>query len=211
MKSRNTFSHDYKDRSDAAKAADKLEKKAFDLAYSAHAGQKYGEHPYIYHLEMVASAIPWLDTADVTQFSIMKAAALLHDVIEDTPITREQVAEECGKEVADIVWELTNRPEEVNDKSRDLEFARLSGISLSAKIIKATDLACNMACCVADNSPYLSGYVAAWPRYNAALAEAWTHHKHALESIQWCLRIASEPGKWRPQIQSGLVTNIWSN
>ena len=172
---------------------------AVRLAESAHWGQKYGDRPYLHHCLMVAAATPPHD-ADDMRHVVMKSVAVLHDVIEDSSTTREEIAAVCGAEVASLVWELTARPEEADDKSRDLEFARLAGMSLPAKIIKCYDLACNMACCVVDRSPYLAGYVASWPRYEAALAKAWPMCGDALESIRCCLRVAGEPGKWTPEM-----------
>jgi len=211
-KSRNNHHGHYRTRSDAAIAAEKLEAAAFALAESAHRGQMYGDRPYMYHLEMVCEAVYPCDVDGVASLAARRAVALLHDVIEDTSITCEKVAEVCGQEVSDIVWELTSRPEEAGDKSRNLEFARLAGMSLSAKIVKVADLASNMRCCAEDNSPYLAGYVAAWPRYKDALAEAFRLDDNALDSIELCIRVYNEPErKWRPVIQHrGLVYNISS-
>lgn len=44
-------------------------------------------------------------------------AAILHDVIEDTPVTKEQVAEEFSREVADLVDAVTKLTQ-LDHKSR---------------------------------------------------------------------------------------------
>ncbi len=73
--------------------------RAFLTAYSAHQGmaRKSGE-PYIVHPVEVASILArmHLDTDTL-------AAGLLHDAIEDTPVTFEQIAEHYGERVARLV------------------------------------------------------------------------------------------------------------
>lgn len=77
--------------------------RACDLAEQAHAGvtRKSGE-PYITHPIAVAEIL-----ADMHLDSEGLQAALLHDVIEDTPYTREQIEAEFGEVVADLVDGLT--------------------------------------------------------------------------------------------------------
>ena len=72
---------------------------AYEFAEKAHRGQlrKSGE-PYIIHPVAVAQII-----AELRLDSESIAAALLHDVIEDTPATHEEVAEKFGDTVADLV------------------------------------------------------------------------------------------------------------
>ena len=80
-----------------------LVKKAFQYADSAHLGQyRQSGEPYITHPLAVAElCATWrLDAA-----SIM--AALLHDVIEDTGITRQELIEVFGGKVAELVEGLT--------------------------------------------------------------------------------------------------------
>jgi (p)ppGpp synthase/HD superfamily hydrolase len=48
------------------------------IASKFHAGQKYGDEPYIYHLEAVADAV--YDAGDER----LRVVALLHDILEDT-------------------------------------------------------------------------------------------------------------------------------
>ncbi len=72
---------------------------AYEFAKEQHNGQlrKSGE-PYIIHPVAVARII-----ADLKLDSESIAAALLHDVIEDTPATHEDVANLFGETVADVV------------------------------------------------------------------------------------------------------------
>ncbi|WP_303722561.1 HD domain-containing protein [Malonomonas rubra] len=82
-------------------------------ARSSHQGQmrKSGE-PYIFHPLRVThlAARHWMDFSSVI-------AALLHDVVEDTPVTLDDVEKKYGSEVAHLVDGLTKVTSEV--KSRD--------------------------------------------------------------------------------------------
>lgn len=79
-------------------------RKAFDLALEAHNNQrrKTGE-PYIYHPIAVAKIVAYEIGLDTTSI----IAALLHDVVEDTHYTVENIEEMFGKNVAVIVNGLT--------------------------------------------------------------------------------------------------------
>jgi len=80
-----------------------LTQKALDVALDAHAGQtrKSGE-PYIIHPILVAAI-----TAKISNDETMVQAALLHDVVEDTSITIEELASTFGDDVAHLVEGLT--------------------------------------------------------------------------------------------------------
>lgn len=92
----------------------KLIRKAFDMAVDAHKEQrrKSGE-PYIFHPIAVAKIVAQNIGLDATSI----AAALLHDVVEDTPITIENIAEIFGDTIAKIVKGLTK----ISDLSRDTD------------------------------------------------------------------------------------------
>ncbi len=81
--------------------AEKIElvRRAFVIARDAHEGQtRSSGEPYITHPVAVACII-----AEMKLDHEAVMAALLHDVIEDTPYTEEQLANEFGSSVADIV------------------------------------------------------------------------------------------------------------
>ncbi len=77
--------------------------KAYDYAKQAHANQKRASgEPYFIHPCAVAQILVelGLDTATI-------AAALLHDVIEDTAVTEEDLRREFGEEVLSLVSGVT--------------------------------------------------------------------------------------------------------
>ena len=80
-----------------------LLRRAWEVGASAHAGQtrKSGE-PYITHPVAVAGILAELGL-DVETL----VAAILHDTIEDTPLTREELAGQFGEAVADLVDGVT--------------------------------------------------------------------------------------------------------
>jgi len=80
-----------------------LIEKAYKVAYNAHKGQlrKSGE-PYIIHPLRVAIILSELELDKETLVS-----GLLHDVVEDTVMTEDEVTQEFGREVALIVDGVT--------------------------------------------------------------------------------------------------------
>lgn len=92
--------------------------RAYDFAKEAHANQKRASgEPYFIHPCAVADILVdlGLDTATI-------AGALLHDVIEDTPYTEEDVRREFGEEVLSLVWGVT-KLDKIVFKSREEEEA----------------------------------------------------------------------------------------
>ena len=81
-----------------------LIRKAFDIALEGHAEQrrKTGE-PYIYHPIAVAKIVAYEIGLGATSI----AAALLHDVVEDTAYTLEDIEQIFGETIARIVNGLT--------------------------------------------------------------------------------------------------------
>ena len=86
-----------RDRLDGAQVDDVH--RAYLLAEEAHEGQsRLSGEPYIHHPLAVARTVAELN---MDRDSII--AAILHDVIEDTPLTKEDLAEQFGDEVAQLV------------------------------------------------------------------------------------------------------------
>jgi len=85
------------------KADLKLVQKAYEVAEEAHRGQfrKSGD-PYITHPLAVATVL-----ADLGMDTTTVVAALLHDTVEDTPYTLEDVTRDFSSEVAHLVDGVT--------------------------------------------------------------------------------------------------------
>jgi GTP pyrophosphokinase/guanosine-3',5'-bis(diphosphate) 3'-pyrophosphohydrolase len=76
-----------------------LVREAYRFSEAAHHGQKrLSGEPYITHPLAVAGAL-----AEWHMDSQAVIAALLHDVMEDTAVTKNEIAERFGKSVADLV------------------------------------------------------------------------------------------------------------
>ena len=62
--------------------------KTAELAVKWHKGQKYGEHPYIYHLDQVVCE---LNSMHSRHYEIRTVVAYLHDILEDTECPEEEI------------------------------------------------------------------------------------------------------------------------
>jgi (p)ppGpp synthase/HD superfamily hydrolase len=112
-------------------------KKAREFAAKAHAGvyRKWSGEPYIEHPERVAARLAALGfPAEVV------AAALLHDVVEDTPVSGAEIAAAFGSEVAALVLEVTKPIVPGNRAARRAAFrAHLARSSYYGASIKLSD------------------------------------------------------------------------
>src|SRR5215204_4023852 len=84
-------------------ADEELIARAYSTAHGAHKDQvrKSGE-PFVYHPLATADIL-----ADLRMDSTTIAAAILHDVLEDTEITKEELETQFGEELADVVDGVT--------------------------------------------------------------------------------------------------------
>ncbi|MDR2038804.1 MAG: HD domain-containing protein, partial [Bacteroidales bacterium] len=93
-------------------------REAYELAYKAHLPQKRNSgEPYILHPIAVARIIG--EELKLGTNSII--AALLHDVVEDTPYTIDQIQEQFGDDVAFLVQAVTKEKKVVYEMSKQLD------------------------------------------------------------------------------------------
>lgn len=78
-------------------------------------------------------------------------AAILHDTIEDTETTEQELIREFGKEVAGIVMEVTDDKALPKAERKQLQIEHAGTISRRAKVVKLADKICNLRDIV--NSP----------------------------------------------------------
>ena len=115
------------------------------FATKAHGSQKrkYTGEPYIVHPIAVSEIVKTVPHTDE-----MVAAALLHDVVEDTPVTIQEIETKFGSKVAELVGWLTDtsRPEDGNRKTRkSIDRLHSADAPAEAQTIKLADLIHNTA------------------------------------------------------------------
>ena len=107
-----------------------LTNKAMKIAYAAHHGQvDYNGIPYIFHP---------IHLAEDMDDEISCCAALLHDVVEDTAVTMEELAKEFPPEVIDVLKLLTH-----DDRTDYFDYVRAIRTNPIAVKVKLADLAHN--------------------------------------------------------------------
>ena len=128
--------------------------KTFDLAEildaAVFAAEKHQGHvrknsqhsPYITHPLLVAKAI--FEVGEIQNTSIL-TAAILHDTIEDTPTTKDEIITQFGEDVLSIVMEVTDDKDLPKMERKRLQVVHAPDLSYEAKIIKLADKLVN--CC----------------------------------------------------------------
>ncbi len=118
--------------------------RAYDFAAVRHAGQpRKGEaaEPYINHLTEVAKLVAEAtDGADAD----LVVAAVLHDTVEDTPTTSEELSVLFGPRVARLVAEVTDDKTLPKAERKRMQIEHAGGASAGAKIIKIADKTSNL-------------------------------------------------------------------
>jgi len=156
-----------------------LLQRAFRFAHISHAGQKrkYTGEPYIIHPRRVSF---WV--AAVTYDPEVVAAAILHDVLEDTSATFEELRDRFGWRVARMVWEVTDisRPNDGNRRVRkEIDRQHLALTSAEAQTIKLADLIDNTGSIVAHDP----GFARVYMREKALLLEVLHRGSPALYAV----------------------------
>ena len=133
--------------------------KVFATAAHAAVGQtrKYTGEPYVVHPIEVASIVK---NAGGTE--AMVAAALLHDVLEDTGVTFDLLVDQFGSEVAELVLWLTDvsRPEDGNRSTRKaLDRQHSAAAPADAQTVKVADLISNTRSIVAHDPGFAKTYL----------------------------------------------------
>ena len=158
-----------------------LSRIAHRFAYNKHGEinqvRKYTGDPYIVHPAAVVKLVE-----SVPHTEEMLAAAWLHDTVEDTDTTIEEIQSEFGEEVAELVEMLTDvsKPEDGNRKIRKaMDRHHLSEASPKAKTIKLADLI--------DNSRSIIKYDPGFAKVFISEMELLLPRLHQGNSRMWLL------------------------
>jgi (p)ppGpp synthase/HD superfamily hydrolase len=121
-----------------------LVSRAADFAARVHVDQHrkgIAQEPYVNHLAEVAHLL-----AEATEGTdpLLVAAGWLHDTLEDTPVTYEELAEHFGSVVADIVAEVTDDKSLPKSVRKQLQIEEMASKSDRAQRLKFADKTSNI-------------------------------------------------------------------
>ena len=118
--------------------------RAAEFAASKHQGQRRKgrtKRPYIGHCIEVSRMIAEIAKSDDPT---ILSAAILHDTLEDTETTREELSEAFGERVADFVWQVTDDKSLPKAERKKLQIDHAPHLSPAAKLIKIADKISNV-------------------------------------------------------------------
>ena len=118
--------------------------KALAFAAHKHRDQRRKDaeaSPYINHPIALADVL--VNEGGVTDVEVL-CAALLHDTVEDTDTTHEELASAFGSRIARIVAEVSDDKALSKDERKRLQVEHAASISAEAKLVKLADKICNL-------------------------------------------------------------------
>jgi (p)ppGpp synthase/HD superfamily hydrolase len=124
---------------------------AAQFAAQQHAGQRRKGHaaePYINHLIEVAELVAESDEIVDTNLVM---AAFLHDTLEDTSVTAEELRERFGEDVTSLVLEMTDDKRLPKERRKELQIENAPRKSVRAQTLKLADKISNLRAIL--NSP----------------------------------------------------------
>ncbi|WP_226666053.1 HD domain-containing protein [Metabacillus litoralis] len=150
---------------------------ARNFARKAHNGQvrKISSEPYFSHVEYVAKTLE-----DAGFSNIVVAAGYLHDVIEDTEVTVDELKRLFGKEVLQFVLDNTEDKDLIWEKRKQETIDKTRMLSIESKALIAADKL--------DNSKDLLLYSQAyggklWTYFNRGYEKQLWYYKELVHSI----------------------------
>lgn len=116
------------------------------LAFAAHKHRDQRRKdavasPYINHPIALANVLA--NEGDVDDERVL-IAAVLHDTVEDTETTEQELIREFGQEIASIVLEVTDDQLLPTAERKRLQVEYAGRISRQAKLVKLADKICNL-------------------------------------------------------------------
>lgn len=182
---------------------------AKNYACKEHAMQKrkYTGEPYSVHLAEVAAIV-----SSVTDDENIIAAAWLHDVLEDTNVTPNELFTEFGSVVTQLVYMVSDvsRPEDGNRAARKaIDHIHLARANADAQTIKLADLISNAKDIVKNDPKFAKVYL----QEKRNLLGVLTKGDSSLYGQAWFTLREAEDSLNNPKtsFQSGLVTKGITN
>jgi (p)ppGpp synthase/HD superfamily hydrolase len=145
---------------------------ARDFAERRHGSQKYNGEPYAIHLCEAAAALDRFGVED----DALSVAIWLHDIVEDTDTTLEEIERRFGPRVRDLVGAVTTEPGETRAARNSATYPKIRRVP-GAVTLKLADRIAN----VERGGPIRAMYRKEHPAFRDALYQPgeadpmWTH------------------------------------
>jgi len=160
-----------------------LIEQAFRDAAAAHTGQtrKSSPLPYLYHPASVALILARAGFVDEATL----AAAVLHDVVEDTAVTQQELAEKYPAKVLEFIEALSEHKSDASGEKiawaqRKAEHVeRLRSAAIEARAIALADQLHNLSTMLHD-----AGVDGFWDRFNASREQILRYHQRRGEACR---------------------------
>lgn len=155
-----------------------LIEKAAGIMVAAHANQerKTDGSPYIIHPMMVALKLAKLGFSD----SVI-AAALVHDVLEDTDFSKDQLREELGEEVFAIVKTVTEDNSLEWEERKQKYKEAVKNASEAVKAVSIGDKIHNLECLITGHAEMGSQI---WDKFNRGKEKKLWFEKEMLKMFK---------------------------
>lgn len=141
-----------------------LIEKAIDFARIVHKGQTYADQEYFYHLQKTHEVAVRFGLNEAIQ-----AACYLHDVLEDTDVTYNELLEQFGWYITYLV-ELVTDKEGSNRKERKLKTYAKTKTKEDSILLKLCDRIANVEACIEfDQDGLLKMYQKEQPLFESEL------------------------------------------
>lgn len=157
---------------------------AFSRYYHANQVRKYTGAPYVVHFEEMVALLETVKSFySENDFNYMVQLVWLHDLIEKTKVTKEDVGEWFGSAVANDVLMLSDLEEGTRVERKRLARERLSTASSLVQTVKVLDLISNTRGIIEHDSKFAEVYVPEAMALNAVLLKANRELKTLLVKI----------------------------
>lgn len=146
-------------------------KDAFQYGAVKHQSQMYGENlPYEHHLIDVYAVLSRFNVIDED----LLVAAFLHDTVEDTDTTIEDIKDMFGDNVADIVGRVTNEPGKNRKERHEKTYPKIQA-STDATTLKLADRIANVEFSIANTSKQIGMYKKEHKNFRSLLYKPGVH------------------------------------
>lgn len=161
----------------------------YGIEQHLHCGCTYGDKPYSLHLQQVyAYACNFIHLVPEEFHDTILAATWTHDVIEDCHLTYNDVKTELNKDVADLVYDVSNELGKNRKERAQKTYPKIQANKF-AIFLKLCDRLANTTASKTDKSSMIKKYKQEYPEFRATFypySEEYKDLWDALDSInEW--------------------------